>query len=144
MIQESKNAGGILIGRYLKTGAGPYTGEIFVIRDIFSYKDSNYLLAYGIINQHITSISFAEIYKYQELFYEQLENGTTLIHDYDKIVTTVNGFLHCDCGPAVRFSKNPAKNVYALKGIKYYSKEEYFELLTDEQKEKIIWDINNF
>lgn len=137
--------GSNLIGRYLRISSGPFHDEIFIVRDVFSSKDTIGLIVYGVIYQKMNDINANDIYKYNELFAEQLDDGTTLIHDYDKIVSTLNGFLHCESGPAVRFfDTSKKKNIYAIKSIKFSNKAQYFESLTDEQKEKVIWNLDMF
>ncbi len=53
----------------------------------------------------------------------------------------INGKLHRDDGPAVIYSDGDKQ--WWLNG-ENYSQEEWFELLNPEQKEKVIWNMDNW
>lgn len=52
------------------------------------------------------------------------------------------GALHNECGPAISFIHDKNYATYALNGLYYLTKDEWFDALTTEQKENYMWQLH--
>ncbi len=69
------------------------------------------------------------------------DDGPAIIHYNGIKEWYLNGAIHRENGPAIIYPSG--EKSWYLNGIKY-TQEEWFERLTSEQKEKAIWNMDNW
>ncbi len=63
---------------------------------------------------------------------------------YKSYYWLANGEFHREDGPAIIWSGGGGGKYWYLNGNKYLSQEEWFDALTSEQKEKAIWNMDQW